>query len=70
MRIEIQNNIQDNIPKEIMAEVEKELEEMFAEYPKGLGFCHVYWAHKKKLLARRGYAWLSPAELNPHIIYD
>ena len=64
-----------NIPKDVMDEVEKELEEMFKDYPKGMGFCHVYWYHKKEALAKRGYTWMSPqdiADADPHnrIIYD
>ncbi len=36
-----------------------------------LGFCHRYWAVKKRILRERfGIAWRSPAELNPHIRFD
>ncbi|MBQ8138785.1 MAG: hypothetical protein IJ195_04945 [Lachnospiraceae bacterium] len=64
-----------NIPQEVMDEVEKELEEMFKDYPRGMGFCHVYWHHKKQALAARGYRWESPQDIanaDPHnrIIYD
>ncbi len=60
-----------NIPDEVMAEVEKELEEKFKDYPKGMGFCHTYWYHKKQALAQRGYTWKSPqdeADSDPHSI--
>lgn len=52
-------------------EVEKILEEKFKDSPKGMGFCHVYWHAKKELLKDMyNIDWQSPAELNPHIIFD
>ena len=60
-----------NIPDEVMAEVEKELEEKFKDYPKGMGFCHTYWYHKKQALEKRGYTWKSPQDIadeDPHSI--
>ena len=36
-----------------------------------MGFCHVVWRHKKRILREQfGLEWQSPAELNPHIWYD
>ena len=36
-----------------------------------LGFCHVIWRYKKRILREDyGLDWQSPAELNPHIWYD
>lgn len=36
-----------------------------------LGYCHVYWAAKKRILLQRyNISWHSPAELNPHIHFD
>ncbi len=65
------SDVNSNIPDEVMEEVEKELEEKFKDYPKGMGFCHTYWYHKKQALANRGYAWKSPQDIadeNPHSI--
>ena len=37
----------------------------------GRGGCHVYWSHMKQyLLEKHGLSWSSPAELNPHTMYD
>ena len=37
----------------------------------GMGFCHVIWRHKKRILKEQyGIDWKSPAEMNPHIWYD
>ena len=37
----------------------------------GMGFCHLMWHHKKRILKDdHGIEWSSPAELNPHIWYD
>ena len=60
----------EGIPKKVMDEVEAEIEEIFKDHPRGMGFCHIYWNCKKELLARRGYSWQSPRELNPNVIYD
>lgn len=59
-----------NIPESVMKEVDAEVEEMFKDYPKGLGFCHMAWNAKKRLLQQRGYDWKTPAEESPHILYD
>ena len=51
--------------------VERVLEQEFASTQKGLGFCHVYWARKKKLLKEMyNIDWKTPIELNPGIQFD
>ena len=36
-----------------------------------LGFCHLYWETKKRVLKERyGIDWKSPADRYPHIIFD
>lgn len=60
----------NEIPKEIIEEVEKQIKEEHKDIHKGLGYCHKFWARKKQLLKQKGYDWQTPAEKNPHIIYD
>lgn len=37
----------------------------------GLGFCHLYWMEKKRILKEEyGIDWRSPAELNPSACFD
>jgi len=56
---------------EIFRKVEKEVRlKMKLMGRTGLGSCHVYWAYKKKSLAKKGIHWRSPSELNPGTIYD
>ena len=53
----------------VMVEVMAEL----ADHPrKGqLGFCHVLWGTKKRILKdRHGFDWRSPREMNPMNFYD
>ena len=54
--------------------IEKELEEKItSEIGEGgyMGFCHLYWITKKRILKRDyNIDWKSPAELNPHIMFD
>ena len=59
-----------NIPEEIEKEVDEQIEKEHENIPKGMGYCHMYWARKKVLLKERGYDWKSPAELNKNILFD
>ena len=55
----------------IKAELEGLIEEQLKNCPRGLGYCHVYWRTKKRILKEKyNIDWRSPAELNPHIIFD
>lgn len=37
----------------------------------GLGWCHIYWSYKKRLLKEEFHIdWKCPSEINPHIRYD
>ena len=59
--------------KEYLA-IKDELEELIAQrVGKGgyRGWCHSYWACKKRILKEKyGIDWKSPAELNPGIKFD
>jgi hypothetical protein len=36
-----------------------------------VGFCHVFWRHRKQILSERyQIEWKSPAEMNPNTWYD
>ena len=38
---------------------------------KGLGFCHTYWAYKKKILKEKfNIDWKTPQELNHDVRFD
>ncbi|NLC19864.1 MAG: hypothetical protein GX757_11765 [Clostridiales bacterium] len=50
----------------LLDELEKRLED--SNY--GMGSCHIYWAKKKKLLKDLGIEWKTPAEMNPHVLFD
>lgn len=52
-------------------EVDKKVEEILKDEPRMLGFCHLYWATKKKILREDyGIIWHTPAECNPDVCYD
>ena len=37
----------------------------------GLGYCHLYWATKKAILAKEYHIkWRSPAVMNPGVRFD
>ena len=52
-------------------EVNRKVEEILKDAPRRLGFCHLYWSTKKRILKEEyGIDWLTPAECNPDVIYD
>ncbi len=53
---------------DVFQEVDAELQR---RYPKPRrGQCHARWHTKKALLKERGVDWLSPQDLNPHMLFD
>lgn len=55
----------------IAEELEKKIDEALKDTPKRFGFCHWYWATKRRILMEDyGITWYSPAECNPDIMYD
>ena len=55
----------------IAKDLDKKIEEALKDKPKSLGFIHLYWATKKKILMDDyGIIWFSPAECNPDMLYD
>ena len=52
-------------------EVEKKVEKILKDQPRGLGFCHIYWRTKKRVLSEDyGIEWLTPQECNPGVMFD
>lgn len=64
----------DNLEKKYKKEfktVQEILDEEFKDRKYLFGICHAIWARKKQLLKEMyNIDWKSPAELNPHIIFD
>ena len=58
------------IPQEVIDMVERQIEEEHKNYPKGMGYCHMFWARKKQILKMYGYDCKTPTEENPYVIYD
>ena len=57
--------------KAIIKDVEKELDELLKDKPRAMGFCHIYWYEKKRILKEKyGIDWKSPALMNPHVMFD
>lgn len=52
-----------------MEQIEKELDGCMKGV-NGMGKCHIYWSHKKELLAKDRVVWRSPSECNPFIMFD
>lgn len=59
--------------KEALKIIQPELDELRKQLDAQgnfMGSCHQYWSRKKELLKSVGIDWHSPAECNPHIIFD
>ena len=66
--------IEDNpkfkkIVNDIEAETEKEVAKQGIK--KELGYCHAFWAAKKRILKEKySIEWKIPSEMNPDIMFD
>lgn len=60
------------LEKKIEEALKKELgEEDYKDLKGKLGFCHRYWAKKKKILREEyGINWYTPTECNPGVMFD
>ena len=58
---------------DIFRQIDDEVKGILANHPsKGaMGFVHVFWDTKKRVLKQKyKIDWKSPAEMNPHIMFD
>ncbi len=56
--------------QQAMQEIQPMLEEEFRSKQPKSGLCYQIWERQKQLLAERGIAWRTPAEINPDIPFD
>lgn len=59
--------------RKIFAGIELEVDQAVAGDPRrgSMGFVHLRWEVKKRILKQNyGIEWRSPAELNPHVMFD
>lgn len=55
----------------IYYDVEDKLNERFANAPRQMGFCFLFWRAKQEMLEKEyGILWRSPSLMNPHMIFD
>lgn len=55
----------------IYYDVEARLEERFANAPRQMGFCFMFWNAKRELLEEEyGIKWRSPSQMNPGVMFD
>ncbi len=60
----------EKLPEEIEKEVDEKVKAILGE-DGGMGFCHLVWAEKKRILWEEyGIDWKTPAERYPGIIFD
>lgn len=53
--------------------IDAEVDAILKDHPmRGrMGFCHIIWETKKEILKEKyGIPWKTPAEMNPHILFD
>lgn len=52
-------------------QADREARDALKDVPRELGWCHGFWATKKRLLKDRyGIDWRTPAEMNPTVAFD
>ena len=57
--------------RRVIAKAEREAELELADVPRSLGFCHVVWETKKRILREKyGVDWHTPVEMNPGVLFD
>lgn len=57
--------------EELYETVERQTDaEIGSDFPRGMGFCHIYWHTKTAVLAQHGIEWRSPACMNPGTLFD
>lgn len=64
---------QENNPKlrKFFEEADKEAIEICKDQKGRLGYCHIFWNTKKRILKEKyNIDWKTPSETNPGIIFD
>ncbi len=57
--------------KQIFAMADAVAEQELAGTRRSLGFCHLFWSTKKRILKEKyGVDWKTPAEMNPDVRFD
>ncbi len=57
--------------EDIYYDVEEYLDNRFANAPRHMGFCFMYWSAKQEYLKEKyNIDWHSPAQMNPRVIFD
>lgn len=57
--------------EEIIDKADKIVYERLADHPRGMGFCHAFWHERSEVLEKEfGFAWRSPAIMNPRVMFD
>ena len=57
--------------EDIYYRMERKLKERFANAPRHMGFCFLYWNAKRELLKEEyGIDWKSPSQMNPRVMFD
>lgn len=59
--------------KSVFEGIDAEVDEILKDHPlRGrMGFCHIIWDTEKEILKQKyGISWKTPAEMNPHILFD
>lgn len=47
------------------------VEQLLANEPRRMGFCHLFWRTKKQVLKEEyDIEWRTPAEMNPSVLFD
>ena len=56
--------------EEVIYDVERRCASRLRFARKGMGFCFHYWSVKCDILQSYGIEWLTPHQMNPHVMFD
>jgi len=65
----------ENAPehRKVFEQIDSEVQLSLSSHPQkgSMGFVHIFWETKKSILKQKyGIDWRSPAEMNPHVMFD
>lgn len=57
--------------EDVIDEANRKVDEILVDMPRGMGFCHAYWAELARVLEKDyRLLWRSPARMNPGVLFD
>lgn len=56
--------------EQVIDDVDMEVAEELKDEPGGMGFCHMVWSVRRRVLSKYGIDWRSPSTMNRGVMFD